>query len=262
MKREQIREASLEVTVGAFMFLILLLLGVFTIILSRQNLFTRTYYTNVEFSEVLGVREGDNVYLRGVAVGKVDRVQVDGRRVRVTLAVDRELELHADYRIEILPTSVLGGRYLHIYEGSEDQPRLARGATVLGTTPVDLIDSATRTVQLVRKALEEGGVIENLKATMSNLSNVTARLNAGEGTLGKLLAADDTVYDDLKAAAANIREITADITAGRGTLGRLTKDDALYEDVSLLINETRATLDDVRETSPITTFTSIFFGAL
>ena len=39
------------------------------------------------------------------------------------------------------------------------------------------------------------------------------------------------------------------------------KDDELYEEAKLLLQEIRATVDDFRETTPITTFTSVFFGA-
>ena len=35
----------------------------------------------------------------------------------------------------------------------------------------------------------------------------------------------------------------------------------LYQQIQALVREGRAALDDLRETSPVTTFTSIFFGA-
>ena len=44
-------------------------------------------------------------------------------------------------------------------------------------------------------------------------------------------------------------------------LGRLVNDDGLYEQIEGIVEEARAALDDVRETSPVVTFTSIFFGA-
>ena len=44
-------------------------------------------------------------------------------------------------------------------------------------------------------------------------------------------------------------------------LGKLLADDELYLQFEALLREGRATVDDMRETSPVTTFTSIFFGA-
>ena len=41
MKRSRMQQTSVEVTVGAFMFLILLALGFFTFVLSRENVLCR-----------------------------------------------------------------------------------------------------------------------------------------------------------------------------------------------------------------------------
>lgn len=319
----------MEVTVGAFMFMVLLALGLFTIVLSRENLFRRTYTLNIVFDSVMGLREGDNVFVRGVDIGKIKllRLQPDG--VHITASLDKELVLREDYRIEILPSSVLGGRYLNISEGTESRPPLPAGQEVRGTSPVDLIDEATRTVQSVRTSLNEGGILTNLEAiavqfrqittqlsqgqgtlgrllmddkvykdieTMTanlkavstdleegrgtigkllrdekvyddiadiakNLKTVSQNLADGKGTLGKLLGEDDRLYNDLSSAVASLKRIADSVEQGKGTIGKLVKDDALYDDTKALINEARAAVDDFRETSPITTFSSVFFGA-
>ncbi len=295
MKRSRLQETSIEVTVGAFMFMVLLALGFFTIVLSRENLFSPNYHLEVVFKSVQGLREGDNVFLRGVDVGKIKRLQLEKDGVHVHVILDIEPELHEDYRIEVLPSSVLGGRYLNIYEGSESKPLLPRDARLVGIPPVDLIEEATKTIQNIRGALEEGDVLNNLKSMMADLREITRKLNQGEGTLGKLLT-DDEVYNELKTIAgnlrdvsdrlaqgkgtlgkllseddqlhkdlseiaANLKQITGDIEAGKGTIGKLVKDDALYQDAVMTINEVRAAVDDFRETTPISMFSSIFFGA-
>ena len=84
MKKSRMQETSIEVTVGAFMFMILLALGFFTIVLSRENVFRKSYAMMVVFKDVRGLREGDNVFVRGVDVGKIKTLSVerDGVRVR------------------------------------------------------------------------------------------------------------------------------------------------------------------------------------
>lgn len=329
MRRERIRETSMEVTVGAFLFMVLLALGVFTIILSRQSLFERTVYYEVTFRTVLGVREGDNVYLRGVIIGKVDDVIVERHGVRVRLALSRPLDLRENYRIEILPSSLLGGRYLEIEEGDEDRPAIPPGTPLVGTTPKDLLDEATRTVASIRETLE-GGVLDNVRTIVSNVNSIVARVERGEGTLGrlvrdeavyndaraivanvrdiserlnrgegslgrllsddgsiyrdieqtaanlrkasddlaqgrgllgKLISSEDTTYEDLRATVASIRDIAESVQRGEGTIGKLLRETEVYEDLKQALRELRATIDDFRETAPITTFTSIFLGA-
>lgn len=295
MKKSRMQETSIEVTVGAFMFMILLALGFFTIVLSRENVFRKNYSMVVVFQDVRGLREGDNVFVRGVDVGKIKTLEIEPSGVRVRVTLDQDVVLYEDYSVEILPSSVLGGRFLNINVGSVEKPVVPAGTVLKGKMPADLIDEATRAAKLIREALEEGGIIENLKTSMAQIKEITTKLNEGEGTigklltdrkvyddiseitanlkdvsqrlgegkgtLGKLLSEDDTLYNDLSAAAASIREITDQIAKGEGTLGKLTKDDELYQEAKLLLNELRATIDDYRETAPITTFTSIFFGA-
>ena len=65
------REVTIEILVGLFMFIVLIALGIFTIVLSNEKLWQETYQYEFVFSEVNGLREGDNVYLRGMTVGRV-----------------------------------------------------------------------------------------------------------------------------------------------------------------------------------------------
>jgi phospholipid/cholesterol/gamma-HCH transport system substrate-binding protein len=251
----------MEVTVGAFMFMILLALGFFTIVLSRENIFTRSYHMEVVFENVMGLREGDNVFVRGVDVGKIRSLQIRPDGVHVSMTLEQPVKLHEDYQIEILPSSALGGRYLNIYEGSINLPAIPASARIVGVTPVDLINEATKITQMIKEALEEGQILDNLKTTMAQVKEITTRLSEGEGTLGKLMSEDDTLYEDLKAAVNSFKNFTDSVEGGKGTIGRLMTDDELYEEAKLLLHELRATVDDFRETTPITTFTSVFFGA-
>ena len=51
------------------------------------------------------------------------------------------------------------------------------------------------------------------------------------------------------------------INSTNGTIGKLINDPTLYNESSDLIGETRATVDDLRETSPLRSFGSLIFGA-
>ena len=79
--------------------------------------------------------------------------------------------------------------------------------------------------------------------------------------MGKLMSKDDQLYQDLSVSMANIRSITDKVGSGEGTLGKLVNDDEIYNEARKLLSELRAAIDDMRETSPVTTFSTIFFGA-
>ena len=104
-------------------------------------------------------------------------------------------------------------------------------------------------------------VYEDLKSLAANLDGISTRLSKGEGTMGRLLSEDDQVYKDLAATIANLRGVSESVAQGKGSMGKLLSDESLYLELESLLREGRAAVDDIRESSPITTFTSIFFGA-
>jgi phospholipid/cholesterol/gamma-HCH transport system substrate-binding protein len=303
------REISIEILVGLFMFTVLIALGVFTIVLSRDNFFKNSYKYEFVFNEVNGLREGENVYLRGMNIGRVEQTTLEGSRVQVYVTLDMPITLRRGYMIEIVSASMLGGKYLKIYEGPENAPALGDNVTILGSAPVDVIEelgAAAEGFQIIINAINEGqgtlgklliddaiyyrivDVSENLKAMGQRIENgegtigkllkddevyedvhaltenlrvITDRLIAEEGVLGNLMSSDTDVYDDLGATMSALRSITESIDEGEGTLGRLVRDAKLYDEATLLIEDARAAVDDVREASPITSFGSVLFGA-
>jgi phospholipid/cholesterol/gamma-HCH transport system substrate-binding protein len=292
------------------MFIILIALGVFTIVLSRQNFLQKKYPLKVEFSEIGGMREGDHVFLRGTQVGVIKSTHLENDRVIVTTDLDVPVHFRQGYKVEVVASSMLGGKMMKIYEGPVRAPPLPDSAVIVGEAPVDVLeelgiavagirrlsDSVTAGEGTLGKFLKDESMYDQFSTIVSNLTTasqrlidgrstlsrllseddtlyvdlqtsaenvrkITERLAQKQGTLGKLLAGDDTIYPDLQEAAANIRDLTGKMAAGDGTLGRLMTDDRIYTDAQQLIEELRAAVDDMRETSPVTTFSSVFFGA-
>jgi phospholipid/cholesterol/gamma-HCH transport system substrate-binding protein len=104
---------------------------------------------------------------------------------------------------------------------------------------------------------------KDVSAVAANLRAVSERLEKGEGTLGKLLSKDDQIYRDAAQTIANLRAVSERLEKGEGTLGKLlSSDDTLYQDVKGLVGDARQTLDGIRETTPVTTFSTILMGGL
>ncbi len=303
------REISIEILVGLFMFTVLIALGVFTIVLSRESFFKKSYPYEFVFGEVGGLREGDSVYLRGMSVGRVKQIALENSQVHVYATLDVPITLRREYRIEVANASMLGGKYLKIYEGPESEPELGDKVTILGEPPVDVIEELGSTVQGIQtmidavndgrgtmgKLLTDDTIYDNLVSVseqlkllgdrlqngegtigklfkdddvyndvsqlVSNLRGISDGLAAGKGTLGKLMSGDSGIYDDAGATMQSVRRIAQQIDSGEGTLGRLVRDARLYDEGTLLVEDMRAAIDDLREASPITSFSSVLFGA-
>lgn len=240
------REVSIEILVGLFMFTVLIALGVFTIVLSRENLLKQAHQYEFVFNEIGGLRDGDNVFLRGMNVGRVKQTTLEQGRVRVFVTLDVPLQLRKGYSIEVVDASMLGGKNLKIYEGPDENEPLGENMTILGEPPVDMIQElgkAVRAAEGMIASVERGeGTLGKLlrddemylvvREMMDNMNQVVAQVSRGEGTVGKLLMEDD-VYTDVSVLMSNARMLSDRIAAGEGTLGALmTENDQLYDDLS------------------------------
>ena len=258
------REMTMEIVVGAFMVMIFLGLGYFTIILSKEALFRATTEMRITFSNVMGLRMGDNVVVRGMPVGKVKALELTSTPgcagVCATLTLDKPITMREGYTARIVTTSILGGRQLQIDEGPSHAPALELDL-YSGSDPYDLMGDAAEIVNAARNQIIEGQVFEKIREMTDQISGIVARVNAGKGTLGRLLSDDETIYNDIAQTTASLKTVAARIEQGEGTLGRFMSDDSLYNEIEATVGEIRAAVDDFRETAPITTFSSIFFGA-
>ncbi len=235
------REMTLEVIVGTFMFLILLVVAYFTIILSRERLFQKTYPFEAVFENVMGLRKGDNVVVRGMTIGKIKDTRLAGDGVHVLCALDNPVSLRKDGRVVIRETSVLGGRMLEIEEGTRGSEPYPEGVQIRGKEPIDLLGEASAVARDIRVSLTKGKILENLENTMRDARQIADKINRGEGTIGKLLT-DDSAYQDIRAitadgkvAMAQIRQLTEKIGQGDGTIGKLLTDETVYTNISSLV---------------------------
>jgi len=254
------RQLSTEFVVGCFFFGALLLLATFTIILSRDTFLKPKTHLMVLFPSIVGLNEGDNVLVRGVRVGRVERIHLGGRYVHVNLALDQPVTLFPTYTIEVRYSSILGGRYLCISEGEHGGSPIPAGKPLYGTAPPDLITETGKLVQDVNVKLnrllskiDEQDLIGKLGDVAENTRILTADLRQGKGTLGRLIQ-DPSLYntavkavEDLRTAGARVQQaaetiqtIAADARAGKGTIGKLLVDDSLYRDAGAILADARS----------------------
>ncbi len=246
-----------EVVVGVFMAAVLALLVYFTVIISGVDvLFGREKaFARIAFTDVGGLKERDNVIYRGMKVGIVEKIELAPTNVMVTVLVDRDVVLRETCQASVSALSLLGGNYLLLEEGAGAVQPLA--TTVFrGDPPIDWMRDLGRIAGSLNEVLNDGSfksIVSNFEATAENVNKIVARVARGEGTAGRLLSRDDTVYQDLREAVAGAKRAVGDaektfdgarktfdhaaavaerLDRGEGTLGRLlSKDDAVYADL-------------------------------
>lgn len=246
-----------EVVVGVFMVAVLALLVYFTVVISGVDvLFGREKaLARIAFTDVGGLKERDNVIYRGMKVGIVEKIELAPTNVMVTVLVDRDVVLRETCQASVSALSLLGGNYLLLEEGAGAVQPLA--TTVFrGDPPIDWVRDLGKIAGSLNEVLNDGSfrsIVSNFEATAENVNKIVARVERGEGTAGRLLSRDDTVYQDLREAVAGAKRAVGDaektfdgarktfdhaaavaerLDRGEGTLGRLlSKDDAVYADL-------------------------------
>jgi phospholipid/cholesterol/gamma-HCH transport system substrate-binding protein len=228
----------------------------------------RGYHLNALFKNVQELKVGDFVKMAGVQVGRVESVSLTDSVVRVTMNLDRDVEVRTDSKASIHFTGLMGNNFVSLDFGTPAGLKAADGAYLQTIEQPDLgtlmtkLDNVAGGIENLTKSFS-GEKIEdligpftdflknnraNLTATIANIKTTTDRIAQGKGTVGKLIN-DDSLYiqaqttvsnlqdkladiqqitDDAHAVLTNANAIVSQVNAGKGTLGKLVKDDTLY----------------------------------
>jgi phospholipid/cholesterol/gamma-HCH transport system substrate-binding protein len=109
-----------EVLVGVFVLIGLLCLGWLTVRLGQMRLFGGdSYAVTASFTNVSGLRQGAQVEMAGVVVGKVEAIRLDyeNKLAEVSFRVDNQLTLHDDAIVSVKTSGLIGDKYLKITPG-------------------------------------------------------------------------------------------------------------------------------------------------
>lgn len=102
------------------------------------------------FDSALGLHEDNSVAIAGVHVGVVDEIGIEGRRARVTIAIEPSVVLHENAKAAVRAKTLLGEKYIDLDPGEPPAPVLAAGSVIEENVPTVEIDSVIRSVsQLV-----------------------------------------------------------------------------------------------------------------
>ena len=224
------KELKQQIKLGAFVLVgIALFLVTVFFIGSENNIFSRTFTVFTEFKNVEGLKEGDNVWLSGVKVGRVTDVSIAAQgKVLVKLSLKRNQSdfIKEDATASIGSDGLVGNKIVVIRPGASPQPIEARD-TIKASSPAD-------TQQLINIAKDVG---ENTRSLTADLSVIMKRISAGKGIVGELLNEGDLAKElrmavnnltvtghNTARASAELQLLLADLRNGNGLMPMLIND--------------------------------------
>jgi phospholipid/cholesterol/gamma-HCH transport system substrate-binding protein len=261
--------------VGLFFLLGLALVWVTFETLSDGKVFKDRGYTVVAgFENLKELKVGDEVRMAGVKIGSVEKAQLKGRRAEAVLRIDPGVEINADATASIVMAGLIGTNYVGIDLGSAGAAKLESGAEIrtkvtpdinsimsdLGNLGQKLDGALSSLTKAMNGDDKDGGGLfqkidklvadnsEKIGTTVTNFQEISAKINQGEGTLGKLLN-DPALHDqllatvnDIKTAASTAKDFMAqaqaivdEVKAGKGTLGALIYDETTGNNIKATV---------------------------
>lgn len=220
---------------------VLLFLTIIFYLGKENNFFSKTFTVSAVFKNVEGLNEGDNVWLSGVKIGTVKRVQIVAEgKVIVNLSLkDKQNQfIKKDATASVGSDGFVGSKIVVIRPGISAQT-IHDNDTINALSPTD-------TQELINIAKDVGSTTRSIT---EDLKLISARLKNGEGVFGELLK-DGPLSDDLRQAITalketgesanrvtdNAQELLTKINHGDGLITKLLEDTTYAKTFEVTLN--------------------------
>jgi phospholipid/cholesterol/gamma-HCH transport system substrate-binding protein len=238
-----------EVLVGVFVTLALIVGILGTLWLSRSGLLSDTYPLYTRFRWGANLKQGQEVWLAGFAVGTVDRValRADGW-LDVWMVVEEEYSVPEGSIAQLRTASFFGDMAINLEPPLNFRSSVQPGDTIPAAPPpptmdalLSRLDSVSRGVSDVAQAFEiqmvrEGG-IQDLKGTITatnrlvrqisqiaeeqsrGLTRLTRNLNRSVSAIDSVVI--DSTMRNIRSTTANLAQLSADFQETRERMSAL-----------------------------------------
>jgi phospholipid/cholesterol/gamma-HCH transport system substrate-binding protein len=216
-----------------------------------------------QFTDVSGLRKGDDVKAAGVRVGQVTDIKATAEGAQITIELVDDQALLDNTKLVMRYQNLLGQRYIGLVQPAQRGKELSGGADVPvaqtdpgfdltellnGFRPLFKVlqpgDVNTLASSLIKVLQGEGGTIEQLLAQTGELSNFLADR---DGVIGEVMTNLKPVLDNL---AGQGDELTNTVQELRALMTGLAKDrksiGASIDGVSRLVGATSSLLREVK----------------
>lgn len=185
---------KLELKVGVFVFIGLVILSVFVLSIGGFKTWTSGYRVHFIFNFSNGVKLGAPVRFAGVDVGEVKEIKFvsgeDANNLKVDIEcwVNKEVKIPRDSTVWVNTLGLLGEKYIEIMPGKDYVGLLSEHEQLKGEDPIPMQEVTA----LAKKIAED-------------IDETILKIKSKDGTIGMLIG-DDTLYKELEAFAVDIRK--------------------------------------------------------
>jgi len=214
------------------------------------NPFSHKLHLKARFLDANGLREGSEVRLAGVRVGKVDKITLlppsdvpNAPRVEALMVIQSTIDGQpANQRIRTDSTAQQGSPSLL---GNEMLINITPG-TALGQPVKDYNILPSSTSNTVNDFATSGTELaQRLSKLSDEISGIVKDVKEGKGTVGRLFS-DEALYNNLNATIRETEDVMRQVRSGNGSAGRFLNDPALYNNANDIAIQLRTIAADLR----------------
>ncbi len=214
------------------------------------NPFSKKLHLKARFMDANGLREGSEVRLAGVRVGKIDEITLlppseapNAPRVEALMTIDSTIDGRAaNERIRTDSTAQQGSPSLL---GNEMLINITPG-TAVGQPVKDYAILPSSTSNTVNDFATSGtDLAQRLSKLSDEINGIVRDVKGGKGTVGRLFS-DEALYNNLNATILETEDVMRLIRSGNGSAGRFINDPALYSNANEITLQLRKIAEDLR----------------
>jgi phospholipid/cholesterol/gamma-HCH transport system substrate-binding protein len=237
------KTVSSGIKLAVFTAVSLVVTGTLVAIMGRFGSGETVEYSAI-FKSASLLEEGDDVRVGGVALGKVQEVEIhDTTTAKVTFSVAKELPITDTSQVEIRYLNLVGDRYVTIVKGKSEGERLREGATIPmertspalnltalynGFAPLfsalEPKDINALSLNLIKVLQGEGGTVESLMSHTASLTTAVADRDKLIGevitNLDEVLGTVDSKHEELTLLVKELRRWMTGLADDRVQIGR------------------------------------------
>jgi phospholipid/cholesterol/gamma-HCH transport system substrate-binding protein len=238
---------------GAFVLIGLLLFAVALFMIGeRRMLFERRFTVYTELSRLGQLEPGAPVRVAGAGAGEVVDIEPPSKpskKFRIKMEV-REA-LHAIVRTDSIAVpqteGLVGGVFVNIGAGTDPAPPVADGGTIPGQEPFqisDLLQQASDTMMMIGDTVAalRGDAETAMKEIAGTAEDAHALFNTMKPDLEAMAANGRLISNDT-------RELMAKINSGQGTVGKLVNNDDLYRQLQEVTRQAQDVMGNLHQVS-------------
>jgi virulence factor Mce-like protein len=200
-----------------------------------ESVTRRPIHVTVAMNQTGGLFEGSGVAYRGVRVGKVDDIRLDGSGVSARISIDPGTKIPADSAAAVRTLSPAGEQFLDFQPSSSGGPFLHSGSHVAASrtsTPASVASTLSAVDRLMGEVDDKDltTVLDELHAALSNPDDLGRIVTSGSNVLHTLdadwpetlrvaqngqtvLTTANDEGDDFRTFAASAKDLAASLKA-------------------------------------------------